>query len=195
MSIVSKLQKEECEYTSPDGEVWNIIYISSEGRKYVKMKRSTDADDKYTTVDLQMLLDLSDKLRPIKINPSLMEPAIKDHRSMSPIDIQNSVDESMRQQDSTIAPIQSFSAANDEMQWANLRSGFDITSVGEAKETPAEYKYEASDDAPEWQKEVVKRKTQIDNTKDRPVVVKYGNSGKGFQRNNGGSRVKHSEIL
>lgn len=186
----SSFKKQEYEYESPDGDKWSIFYIESEGRKYVQIGK-TDQPDQYSTWDVAMLLDVADQIREAsskitKVTSGgkprrLMKPSIVDFRnSAAGTSIDAAVQESMRNFDDEVAPIESFSPTD----WSEARTGVNPFNQREVAETPEDYK--RLKQSPEW----IERKT--DSTA-RPNVI-YGDSGTGFRRS-GFRKMLASELL
>ena len=150
MSIKEKstFRKHELEYESPDStkespDLWDIVIVEHGDRKYIQYKRS--ADKEFITIDGQMLIDMADAYRKVisstpipKSTPVLKVPNIIDHRSIEKRgeEIQKSVDESMKNQDDSVEPIQSFSADYTEFR-TGLKPEEAAQPVGE---TPEEWK-------------------------------------------------------
>lgn len=119
---MSEFKRDDYIYQSPDGDACEITIVQTEDRKYVEIKRGEEE----VQWDVEMLLDVADAVRHVTQKPTksskphqLKKPSIVDHREdesdeseevKSPSDtIQESVDESMGQIDTTVAPVQSFS--------------------------------------------------------------------------------------
>ncbi len=112
---MSEFKRDDYAYESPDGDQYEITIVQTSDRKYVEI---TKGDDQIQW-DVEMLLDIADAVRSAIQKPTktkshqLKSPNITDHREKdnpSPSDtIQASVEESMENIDSSVAPVQSFS--------------------------------------------------------------------------------------
>ena len=202
----STFKKHEYEYSSPDDEIWRIIYVELPGRKYIQIGKSKEPEENMSTWDVAMLLDIADQIRTLTSKQErairlshggrprgsgLQKPLIKDHRAGSqPEQIQHQVDEAMRQSPDEATPVQSFSPQREDQEWGNYRAGFDIADSGAPAETPQEYKYNGGDEgSPESD---IAARNASKTTEGRPVVVQRGSSGANFRR---GSRISASEIV
>ena len=194
MSIKEKstFKKHELEYQSPDGDIWDIVMVEHEDRKYIQFKRSPAKE--YITMDGAMLLDMADAYRKItsKAGTSVKQgqrpfhvPSIVDHRAIEKrgADIQERVDETMRNQDNSIPPIQSFSPAANTPEIVNgdyteFRTGLKPEeATKEAAQTPDEWSIKKNDEELKpWQKDAKSRGTM------HPPLKKAGAIGTDFKR-------------
>jgi len=140
IKVRSTFKKQEFEYESPDGDIWLINYVESEGRKYVQIGREGAEEKDFATWDVPMLLDIADQIRGmasvLKSKPpgvrqalGLKVPNISDHRSSIPQvnEIEDSVANTMSNYDSKAQPIESFSPpkvqGREPNSWDNFRTG------------------------------------------------------------------------
>ncbi|KKN14328.1 hypothetical protein LCGC14_0997300 [marine sediment metagenome] len=125
MSIREKsiFKKHAFEYEGPDGDIWDIVVVEAEGRKYVQFNKVVKGDDPLDpiTMDGEMLLEMADAYRKATskvsstFSPHLKAPSIQDHRGLTKSEqIQEQVDKSMANQDHDTQPIQSLSPGQDE---------------------------------------------------------------------------------
>lgn len=117
---MSEFKRDDYLYNSPDGDQYEITIVQTSDRKYVEIKK----DEDQVHWDVEMLLDIADAVRAAIHKPAkrkhhqLRSPNIVDHRiseeNQSPSDaIQATVEQSMKNIDSSVAPIQSFSPKRD----------------------------------------------------------------------------------
>lgn len=118
MAIKQSSKKIEFEYESPDGTVYNIIFVEALDQKSVEISKANDTDltQKF---DFTMLCDLVDNLRKeTKINSlnqkqhNLPAPKVLDHRDQAE-EIQEAVDKTIQNYNEANKPIQSFTAAEE----------------------------------------------------------------------------------
>jgi hypothetical protein len=121
----SKLIQQEFEYQSPDGDKKIIVYIENTERQYVQIGNEEQDRKDYLTFDMQMIHDISDKIRQIKAimlpktattNNARKNPHIVDNRTHAD-DIQNSVEDSMERYNDDEEPVQSFSPQLENKSW------------------------------------------------------------------------------
>lgn len=138
--LKEKQNKQDFEYESPDGDIYEITYLKNQFRKYVQifcprhaktcgqilteLKSLTDNElarpyDNSLIMDAEMLYEVADKIRDQTSRPSatssssilkLNKPIITDHRNSNPTDIQNQVDIALVNNDEEIKPIESFAS-------------------------------------------------------------------------------------
>ncbi len=194
MSIKEKssFNKREYEYTSPDGDLWNLVFVEHAGRSYVKFGKEGEDIEKSPVWDAKMILDFADIIdgimhkRKKKISSGgrpggLHRPKVVDYRSGSPEVIQSNVEETMRQEPSPTAPVESFlpklpkkeNWVHDQTEHFNT-GGLSAMSQDEAIDTPTEFKGSVAD-----------RK----DLKPHKSYKKIGNSGKGFKRTGAGDLI------
>jgi len=103
-------------YESPDGDEWNITLVDTGDRKYIELQKQ--GEETVNTWDVDMFLDIADAARNAMHKQSSVKkrkikgPNIIDHRDVNlnqPESIQNSVENSMEQSDSSVTPVESFS--------------------------------------------------------------------------------------
>ena len=124
---MSEFKRDDYSYSSPDGDQYEITIVQTADRKYVEIKKDGEQEEDHVQWDVEMLLDIADAVRaavykPAKSKPhQLRSPNVIDHReplknNPSPSDmIQASVDESMENIDSSVAPVQSFSSEKRDL--------------------------------------------------------------------------------
>ena len=138
--LKEKQNKQDFEYESPDGDIYEITYLKNQFRKYIQIfcpkhaktcgqilsdlkdltnDQLTRPYDNSLIMDVEMLYELADKLRDQISRPStamsssalkLNKPIVTDHRNSNPSDIQAQVDVAMVNGDETIKPIESFAS-------------------------------------------------------------------------------------
>lgn len=142
----STYKKHEYEYDSPDGDKWTIFYIENEGRKYIQIGREGQDAKEHAIWDVEMLHDISDQIRGLtqrkKPSPGggqgLRKPKVTDHRGLTRSNaIDSEVQESMKNLDNDVPPMESFSPAKKD-EWMGVRTGITpemaTASVGETPE-------------------------------------------------------------
>ena len=199
MSLKEKsvFKKYVVEYESPDGDKWEITIAESEDRKYIQYQQTESGprntqqvDGRIVTIDGEMLLDMADAYRNVTskhtsiafkgINKSAISaPKIIDHRQTveeSGISIQSKVDETMKNQDNTVSPVQALSKPVDD--YTEFRTGITPEAAAqEPGETPENWSLnKEGEDLSAWQKEAVLRKEKL-----RPSL--QGRTG-GYERPN-----------
>lgn len=170
--------KQECEYHSADGEVYDISVIKHGDRTYIqwslhvfeKTSGEESPPSQAVIIDGPMLEGLynlyQEMVAPKSAKTSrtaLKRPNITDHRSG--LSIQQSVKETMRNYDDNVSPIQSFSADIDAMNIASQEIG----------ETPSEWSLTNIND--DWKQDAINRKGAS-----RPSYKERGSSGLKFKR-------------
>lgn len=170
MSIREKsiFKKHAFEYEGPDGDIWDIVVVEAEGRKYVQFNKVVKGDDPLDpiTMDGEMLLEMADAYRKATskvsstFSPHLKAPSIQDHRGLTKSEqIQEQVDKSMANQDHDTQPIQSLSPGQDE--FAEFRTGVDVGNQGKVPDTPEDIAIDSkNDDLKQWQKDALSRKNR-----------------------------------
>ncbi len=118
----SEYNKQSFVYESEDGDDVNVTIVLMDDRKYIELQRGQDEESKQVW-DLEMFLDISDAARLATQAPStktkrhnLVEPGIIDHRHSTPESIQNTVNQSMEQEESNMPPIVSLMQPNEQLQ-------------------------------------------------------------------------------
>lgn len=163
MPIKKNLQFNRIDFTyeSKDGDAYDITYMDTGDSEYFEVNKVGDPVDNKRVYDVDMwreLLSERDKLKKpaevIRVNrANISPPRIQDLRTVSPQDIQGSVNHSMDQIDDTVVPVESFSPVQD---------------------TPEEWKL---DEERGWKKEVVDRQSNIQS-----LSEKKGQTGKEVKR-------------
>jgi hypothetical protein len=195
--IREKSKTSVLEYESPDGDKWEITIAENEGRKYVQYKQTESGPNNPAnpnatpiTIDGEMLLDMADAYKTATskysaiafkgVNKSAISaPQIIDHRKIveeSGSVIQAKVDETMKNQDISDAPVQALTKPVDD--YTEFRTGLPPdAALQKPGETPEEWSLrKEGEDLSEWQKEALVRKEKI-----RPAVP--GHVG-GYERPN-----------
>ena len=162
--------KQEFEYKSHDGEIYLVTVVESYGKMYVQWTNPVKKNDETSNIDKQenakdvvivdaeMIKGLYEILCEVvgghnKSNKSSLQlPRITDHRNneqnLTRIDKQAA--KTMKNFNNNNRPIESFhpSKPKDESVFDNaestevVRSGVDITAIGEVEETPDDFKAE-----------------------------------------------------
>lgn len=169
--------KQECEYQSADGEVYDIAVVKHGDRTYIQWalhefeKESGEAAPPQTVIIDGAMLEGLYNLYQEMVAPksakaarvALKRPNITDHRSGA--SIQRSVKETMRNYDDSVSPMQSFSADVDAINIARQ----------EVDETPPEWSLENADEG--WKQDAINRKNLPP-----PAYKERGSSGLKFKR-------------
>lgn len=189
----STYRKYEFEYVSPDGDKSDITIVEHGDRRYIQFESNGDT----VIMDGPMLLDMADTYReimhskmrqaskPNRGKPQLKAPKVVDHRSARAKEIEDSVDESMKNYDDEMPPIQTLSPDQQHsrkvgnVDYAKMQSGVDHDVLEDVDETPEDWSVSSKDQSElsGWKKDAVERS----NIR-RPDLRSRGSAGKGFKR-------------
>ena len=152
------------EYKSPDDEIYDVQYLESPDRKYVKIKLSQSTDeDSSIVLDWDLLSGIVDAIRgslAVTSNVNLPKPDISDLRDNSNT-IQTQVNNSMERYDGSVSPFE---------------------NISDSPDTPNEWKIDSGDE--EWKQDVEERKKIP-----KPIVSNRGHEGSSFRREDTGNLI------
>lgn len=150
---MSTYVKHSFNYTSPDGEQYDIVFCKNDDhkneRKYVQFNK-TDSKSEPITIDWEMWSEIYLEIDKI-INPQgqvkktsgkgLKAPTVTDRRNedipTAAANIDKSVAESLKRQDDNVRPIETFRPAiADGFNYDVERSGVNPDALGSVAETP-----------------------------------------------------------
>lgn len=150
------------EYKSPDDEIYDIQYLESPDRKYVKIKLSQSENEESNIVlDWDLIAGIVDAIRGslnITNASNLPKPNVSDLRENT---IQSQIENSMERYDDSISPFE---------------------SISDVSETPDEWKTTDGDE--DWKKDALARK-QVP----KPAITSKGSEGATFRRENTGNII------
>lgn len=202
------IHKYEGEYESPDGDVYDVTVVQHGDRCYIQWQLQSETEkneNPLTTIDGAFLegihewyLDLTGKKqKPVAAKmvssgrPSrgLRRPSVTDHRTAQGPAIHSQVKESMKNYDSDVKPVESFSPPAGKHVWdgeegtAEMRAGIDpMAAVEAAPETPDQWRLD--EEGPQWKKDAKERKNLP-----RPQYTAKGSAGERVRRVSAGDII------
>lgn len=191
--------KQETEYESPDGDLYDCAVVKHGDRCYVQWAKQGEGESTIT-IDGKMLEGLYEQYcemtgkrnSAIRLGPGgrprqgLRVPNVVDHRGEPQgVEIHRSVKDSMRNYDDSVAPVESFSPEWDTPEGrAAVRYGVDVNAQEQVGETPEEWALQPGENMPGWKQDAMSRQNMP-----KPQFKQRGAVGNKFKR------VGASEIM